>query len=112
MANEPIDIVKPLLARIGALLAEINRLEQPAAGLKSKSFAPAPETAIANLEAKIGFRFPPSYRAFLKLHNGWKGFPYDAWVFGVSGPAWTRPCKDLKSYIAIFEKTFRRQGKD
>jgi cell wall assembly regulator SMI1 len=34
--------------------------------------APAGEPLIRRLEAKLGQNLPPSYRAFLLLHNGWQ----------------------------------------
>ena len=33
--------------------------------------APATEAEIASAEQRLGFRLPPSYRAFLKVSNGW-----------------------------------------
>ena len=33
---------------------------------------PASEEQIAKLEQKIGIALPPSYRAFLTIHNGWR----------------------------------------
>jgi hypothetical protein len=29
---------------------------------------------LATLQARAGFALPPSYRAFLELHDGWRGF--------------------------------------
>ena len=57
------------------------------------------------------FKFPPTYRAFLKIHNGWRGFPIDFAMFGVSGAGYLRPAKELASYLKVFERTFRRQGR-
>jgi hypothetical protein len=34
--------------------------------------APAAEASIQQLEQKLGRALPPSYRAFLRLHDGWK----------------------------------------
>ncbi|QPQ54278.1 SMI1/KNR4 family protein [Allosphingosinicella flava] len=33
---------------------------------------PAPESAIAEAESRLGLRFPPSLRAFYKVSNGWR----------------------------------------
>jgi hypothetical protein len=35
---------------------------------------PATEAQIAAFEAWLGWPLPPSYRLFLSLHDGWKGF--------------------------------------
>jgi cell wall assembly regulator SMI1 len=34
--------------------------------------APAPEVSVRGLEKALGLMLPPSYRAFLLLHDGWK----------------------------------------
>jgi hypothetical protein len=38
---------------------------------------PASEAEIRRIEAKLNVAFPPSYRVFLTLHNGWKGWMGD-----------------------------------
>ncbi len=35
---------------------------------------PATEVQITDLERKLGFALSPSYREFLKIHNGWENF--------------------------------------
>jgi hypothetical protein len=49
------------------------------AGATSAGFPPATEAAIAATERRLGVRLPPSYRAFLKVSNGW-------WITGTAGP--------------------------
>ncbi len=39
---------------------------------KQELAMPASEEEIKHLESTIGMKLPPSYRAFLRLHNGWK----------------------------------------
>ena len=34
--------------------------------------APAPEAILMKLESRLGKHLPDSYRAFLRLHNGWR----------------------------------------
>jgi hypothetical protein len=104
--------LKPFLDRIQALLEENDRIEERGAPYKTKPYPPATEAQIAAREKALNFQFPPLYRAFLRIHNGWKGFPVDFAMFGVSGPGYLRPAKDLASYVKIFEKTFRRQGRN
>ena len=62
-------------------------------------------------EQNLSFNFPPSYRAFLKLHNGWRGFNAgDICVLGVSGPGYTEAAKELKRYLTMISKAYRREG--
>jgi cell wall assembly regulator SMI1 len=77
----------------------------------SKSFPPATVETIAVAERRLSFRFPPSYRTFLLSSNGWKGFPGDWWVFGVSGEALTRPQKEWQTQLSLYEKVYKRRGK-
>jgi SMI1 / KNR4 family (SUKH-1) len=44
----------------------------------------ATEAAISKFEKDRKVRFPPSYRKFLRLHNGWIGFLGDYSLVGVS----------------------------
>lgn len=46
--------------------------------------SPTPEEAILRLEQTFGDRLSPTYRAFLTLHNGWKGFMADVDLLTVS----------------------------
>jgi cell wall assembly regulator SMI1 len=103
--------LEPFLNRIQTLLEEVDRIEKPAAQDKTKPYPAASEAQIVEREKALNFRFPPAYRAFLKIHNGWRGFPFDVAIFGVSGPGYIRPAKDLAGYLKIFERTFRRQGR-
>ena len=53
--------------------------------------APATDADIAAAEARLGLRLPPSYRAFLKVSNGWN-WPnsFVARLAGTSDIGWTR----------------------
>jgi len=44
------------------------------------------ESAISKFEKDRNVQFPPSYREFLKLYNGWIGFLGMYTLIGVSGP--------------------------
>lgn len=53
--------------------------------VETRLFPGSTETAISAFEKDHKIRFPPSYREFLKLHNGWIGFLGDYSLIGVSG---------------------------
>ena len=108
---ELVNHLKPLLDRIHALLQESDRIEERGTSYRTKPYPPATEAQIAAREKALDFKFPPTYRAFLKIHNGWRGFPIDFAMFGVSGAGYLRPAKELASYLKVFERTFRRQGR-
>ena len=75
-----------MLPRFHAWRLEIDKIEKAPPKEQTQPFPPASEAEIAAAEAAAGFIFPPSYRAFLKFHNGWKNFGFRWWVAGVSGP--------------------------
>jgi cell wall assembly regulator SMI1 len=98
--------LKPLLETLREILTEIDRIEEPKRA--SEPYPPAVEDEIAAAEKRLGYAFPPSYRAFLQLHNGWHRFRYDWSVIGVSGPGYVDAQKDINMYLKIYEKSFRR----
>ena len=54
-------------------------------------YDPATEEQIADVEARLGVRLPPSYRAFLKVSNGWRVCnPYMEDVYPVEKIDFTR----------------------
>jgi len=54
--------------------------------------APATAEQLATLEEMLGRTLPPSYRAFLELHNGWAGFDGDGKILAVEdqGTDWVK----------------------
>ncbi len=62
--------------------------------------SPATEQSVQAFEQKIGFRLPPSYREFLRLHDGWLGWSGLVHLLSVAqmtdGPhvVWIRQVKD------------------
>lgn len=50
---------------------------------KSSPLPPASISEIQRYEKEFGFAFPPSYRAFLELHNGWQNFPLNTTFFSL-----------------------------
>jgi len=98
----------PLLDRLYALLKQIDRNEGHVG--YTKPYPPAAEEDIVKAEARLDFRFPGSYRAFLKLHNGWKNIRYSWSILGVSGPGYAQAEKQWKNDVQMFEKAFRKDG--
>ena len=63
---------------------------------------PASPKQIAKLESLLGKSLPPSYRAFLELHNGWSGLDGGAKLLAVEdhGSKW------VKERLGTFESGF------
>jgi hypothetical protein len=98
-----------LLQELRQVLAEIDQRE--GRSNRSRPYNPASESAIASAERRLQIEFPPSYREFLRLHNGWDGFNAgDICVLGVSGSAYERALAQWKADLIMFEKSFRRRG--
>jgi cell wall assembly regulator SMI1 len=106
---EATEKLSEMLPRLYAWRVELDKIEKASTKDQSQPFPPASEAEIRAAESKVNFKFPPSYRAFLKLHNGWKNFNFRWWVSGVSGPAaavqkeWIRAC-------AAFDKRLSKKG--
>jgi cell wall assembly regulator SMI1 len=99
-----------LLKELEPVLNEIAQLS--AKPLQYKPYGPASEAAIAAAEKRLKFKFPSSYREFLRLHNGWDGFNAgDICVLGVSEAAYKKAIGQWNADLAMFEKSFRRRGK-
>ena len=68
--------VKKKVARlVDEIVDTINKLHSinPRYGKSLKAGLPASKKEIAQLEAYVNAKIPPSYRAFLELNNGYKG---------------------------------------
>ncbi len=75
-----------LVPRIAEILTATYKLEHHGAGVnRSILHPPVPPKDIASFEQKHDLRFPPSYRQFLELHNGWEHFWLNMTLIGVSG---------------------------
>jgi cell wall assembly regulator SMI1 len=100
-----------LLQELEPILAEIDRRKGRSG--RSKPYGPSSEADIAAAEKRLKFKFPPSYTEFLQLHNGWDGFNGgDIAVMGVSGPGYKKPLAQWKADLAMFQKAFRRRGRE
>jgi SMI1 / KNR4 family (SUKH-1) len=63
---------------------------------------------IANVERRLGAPLPPSYRAFLELHNGWTEFTGGAMILPTDEhdkPWVAKRIKRFHDHIREFEKT-------
>jgi len=60
-----------------------------------KRFPPATAAEIAKLEKEFGMKCPPSYRAFLKIQNGWRRFGLGWSLLGAPRPE----SKDLQATV-------------
>ena len=83
--------IETLIREIMAAMREYDRLafdkERP-----HELGPPAPPKQIAKLEGILGTSLPPSYRAFLELHNGWSHFDGGAKLLAVEdhGSKWVK----------------------
>lgn len=105
-----IDALKEKLARLYSWAIELDRLEEPSPQDRTRPLPPASESDIAAAERRHRFTFPPSYRAFVKLHDGWKNFSFDWWVMGVSGRGTPAAHREWRRDAASFEKDCRKRG--
>jgi cell wall assembly regulator SMI1 len=100
-----------LLKELETALADLDNREGRSG--RSKPYEPGSAADIAAAEKRLKFTFPPSYAEFLRVHNGWDGFNGgDIGVLGVSGPGWKKAQAQWKADLAMFEKSYRRRGKN
>lgn len=77
---------------------------------KNVLLPPASNRQISVFEEK-NFQFPESYREFLRLHNGWKGFSNDYTLIGVSGPHSERALRDFRKLDRAFIDQWKAAGR-
>jgi hypothetical protein len=82
MADEAKERMKVLVGEMVAARKETNRLRLDEE-VEEKLGAPATPQQIAELERALGKPLPPSYKAFLQLHNGWDEFEGDFQMLSV-----------------------------
>ena len=65
---------------------------------------PASDAALERLGKRYGLTLPPSYAAFLRLHDGWRGFRGDADLLSVAdhGEAWVT--EELSARSDLFDE--------
>jgi len=59
----------------------------------------ASEDEIAEAEKRFGHTFPPSYKAFLRLHSGWEHFWGDTTLIGTGRPATKKAQDKIAEYV-------------
>lgn len=96
-----------MVTRLEALTTKLDKVEET--DPPGMAYPPASEEKIAEAEQRLNFKFPPSYRAFLKIHNGWRGLWVHS-IFGVSGPGYLDLRREYEKDIKAFETLFKRQG--
>ena len=57
---------------------------------------------IEQYEKEVGSRFPPSYRLFLELHNGWEDYADGFTLIGASGNHTEESLQDIRETIDIY----------
>jgi hypothetical protein len=100
-------LLKSLISEIERALRELDRLtldEEDAHELG----APATPQQISNLEKLIGKPLPPSYRAFLELHNGWADFDGEAKLLAIED----HDKKWVKQRVKDWSDLFEDEGKN
>lgn len=65
---------------------------------------PADPAETARFEERHGRSFPPSYRRFLSLHNGWEGFRDVFTLIGVSGQHTEKALEGIRQTVRIFDQ--------
>ena len=70
-------------------------------------YPPCPEAELRLYEQGLGRPLPPSYRKFLRLHNGWRGFSRSVALLGTR----QRQEKDLQAAIEEFQAIEALDGK-
>jgi cell wall assembly regulator SMI1 len=106
--------LKSLLDDLASDIRAVDQMEgKTSPPTKRRQFPPAKESDLAAAEKRLGFALPPSYVAFLRIHNGWEGINAgDIAVIGVSGDGYTPTKKEWDGYTKMIEKEYRSEGKD
>jgi hypothetical protein len=92
--------LKELINKLSAALSEYDRLVFDEEQSREKG-PPASQYQIEQLESILGRSLPPSYRAFLELHNGWSNFAGGAKLLAVEdhGSEWVKQQMDYWSSL-------------
>lgn len=104
--------VSKLVTELRELNEEWARLEDWDYGSESKMYKPALDDSIEKAEVRLGIKFPPSYRVFLKLHNGWMEFWADWCLLGVNGPGYRKMQRDVDDTMNTFIEAISAEGDD
>src|SRR6476469_5995250 len=107
--------------RIAGLVSELDDLRRRLMQARGKDprdksrylmNPPATDADIDTEERRTGFAYPPSYRAFLKLHNGWLGFWPDWRLVGVQRKDTAAMHKDVKNTFSLLSTVATREQRE
>lgn len=76
-------------------------------GRESILHPPASADDVAAFERNIGWEFPPSYRVFLNLHNGWEKFANVFTLTGVSGEHTRKARRAIEYSLSIYQQVWQ-----
>ena len=78
---------------------------------KGVLYPPANEGSIDAFESSARQKFPPSYRTFLGLHNGWEAYENIYTLIGVTGEHTTKAMESINRTISIYTSSWiQRHG--
>jgi len=69
---------------------------------RTRLHPPARSALISVFESKHRVRFPPSYRLFLKWHNGWERYADGYTLIGVTGRHTSQALADIRQTVEAF----------
>jgi hypothetical protein len=87
-----------------------KRGEWPAGHSGAVLHAPATEARIVRREKQQGWSYPPSYRQFLMLHNGWEHFWRDFTLVGVDGAHADAVATEVAEYAELQRDDWKSYG--
>src|SRR5436190_3046814 len=87
------------------LLADIEFVESLPTDVVASGWLGYPgatETEIAEVEARLGMKLPPSYREFFRVTNGWHSSPFVGKIWPIQEIDWfsVRNQKWIDSYVS------------
>jgi cell wall assembly regulator SMI1 len=101
---------------IESLTEKLNRIYQLDPFLRHRAkathpYPPATPAGIRKLGQSLAFAIPPTYREFLKLHDGWEHFWLNFTLCGTGGKPNQRVANEAREAIAWQKKTLAGEGK-
>src|SRR5947209_2391129 len=101
--------------QVSTLVEQMRRVRQERIDLEDwgSDMKLGPATSAEEIRAaekRLKFDFPPSYRAFLELHNGWFEFWPDWSLLGISGRRTDKMLKDANRSMEMYREVLHRDG--
>lgn len=106
--------LQSLLDNLAANIRAVDDMEgRKSPPAKRRQYPPAKESELVTAEKRLGLTLPPSYAAFLRIHNGWEGINAgDISIIGISGDGYALAKKEFDRYVQMVEKQYRSEGPD